>query len=243
MLTLLISSTLAIAAGGSFYYLNPTMAFNQSFAIGIFLVLFFALNFLIGRKIYRKSNAIIGSIETDIRNSRTDNAIAKLQSAYYLAKWQPMLKKQLDSQIGTLNYTVRKFDEAKPYLSKSYKAQWVSLCMYAALLYKEKNYDGAMEIMEKGVKKFKKQGFVHSFYAYMLVERGNKDKALQVLNKASEKVKGDKVLTSNLAAVRNNKKMKMQNYGAMWMQMHMSKQVGGMQNYQMHLMNQRFKRG
>jgi len=51
----------------------------------------------------------------------------------------------------------------------------------------------------------------------------------------------DEKLLSNLDALRNGKKIKMQNYGSLWMQLNISKIPQGIKPYQLILANKRFK--
>jgi predicted negative regulator of RcsB-dependent stress response len=181
-------------------------------------------------------------VEKDIRSERVEAAIEKLKGAYKYQHWQLFLKKQLDSQIGSLLYAKKRFDEAYEYLQNTFAKNWPAMCMLASYHYRNKDYDKANAVMAKAVKSNKKEAFPYSLYAYMLVEQDQQAKAVEVLTKAESKLPLDERLRNELEAVRNNKKIKMQNYGAMWLQMHLGKVPEGGKQYQALLMNQKIKR-
>jgi hypothetical protein len=95
--------------------------------------------------------------------------------------------------------------------------------------------------MQKAIKGAKKEGFVYSVYAYFLSQINEKNKAIEILNQGAKKAPLDEKLQSNLDALRNGKKMKMQNYGQLWMQLNISKIPQGIKPYQMILASKRIK--
>lgn len=238
MFTLMISASIGLIVGIAIWF--PVKSIILSISLGVIAAV--ASNALFGRRFYKIITSLMESVEKDIKADRIEIAIEKLKDAYKYSNWQLLLKKQLDSQIGSLLYARKRFDEALPYLKNSYKKSWPALCMLASYHYKTKEYGKAYALLEKVTKDNKKDGFPYSLYAYMLMEQGQADKALSVLNIAAQKMPKNEKIQGELEAVRNKKKLKMQSYGAMWLQMHLGKSQEGAKQYQMHLMNQRVKR-
>ncbi len=118
------------------------------------------------------------------------------------------------------------------------------MAMYAAQTYKTGDMGKVRKIMDKGIKGAPKEAFMYSLYAWFLLEKGgDKEKAIEVLTKGVNKNPIDERLSSSLDGVKNGKKLKMQNYGNYWLQMHLGgKSPAGGQQYQQFLMNQRMKR-
>ena len=240
MLTLFISIVTSIAVSTALYLTTYSYFWSIFAAVAVIL----GMNFFIGKYFMKKLTAEFQGVEKDLRGGRSDAAIEKLKKAYRFSKWQFFVKEQINAQIGIILYSNKRFDEAEPYLDKAFSKNWMALSMKAALEYKKGNKDQAFKVMDKNIKENKKEGFPYVFYAYLLNDSGSKEKAIEVLSKGAAKNPLDEKVESALEAVKNGKKIKMQNYGTVWMQMHMGKgaQAAGGANYQQFLMNQRVKR-
>lgn len=238
MLTILITVLASALVSIGIYFIF--YSYFLSLLVGIILLL--ALNYFIGKKFLNKLTALFKSVEKDIKAGRYDKAISRLKDGYKFAKWQLFVKEQINSQIGIIFYMKKDFEKAKAYLEKGFSKNWLGMCMLATIHFKNKNYDAVKNVMDKAIKNAKKEGFVYSVYAYFLSEMGEKDKAIAILHKGSSKAPLDEKLESNLEALKNNKKMKMQNYGAMWMQLNIDKMPQGVKPYQMLINRQKIKR-
>ena len=239
MYTLLIALVLAGISAAVLWTVTGSVILSVIFPV-IVVVL---VNVLFGRHFYKKMMALMEAVEKDIKADRIDIAIEKLKSGYAFSNWQFMSRKQIDSQIGSLLYARKRFDEAYPLLSNSIAKNWPAMCMLASYHYRNKDYEKAFKVMDKTVASNKKEGFVYSLYAFMLSEQGKVDKAIDVLNKGVKKLPLDEKLSGELDAVKNKKKIKMQAYGAFWMQMHLgAKTQDGVKQYQSFLMNQKVRR-
>jgi tetratricopeptide (TPR) repeat protein len=238
MYTLLISFAVSIAVTIGVYYF--TYSYVLSVLAGILIL--FLINFFIGKHFLNKLKALFASVEKDLKNDRVDAAIKKLNDGYSLANWQFFVREQINAQIGLIYYTKKKFDEAKPYLEKAFSKNWMAMCMLATMYFKEGEHEKVRKTMEKAIKGAPKEGFVYSVYAYFLTQMGDKAKALEVLQKGTDKNPLDERLEANLVALQNNKKLKMQNYGPLWLQLHISKMPQGAKPYQALLYNQKIRR-
>ncbi|MDR2869462.1 MAG: hypothetical protein LBV04_03335 [Deferribacteraceae bacterium] len=238
MFTISLGTIVALIAGYAVWI--PVGSIVLSISVGVLVLV--GCNILVSRRFYKMITALMETVEKDIRSERIDAALDKLKAVYKYQHWQLFLKKQLDAQVGSLLYARKRFDEALPYMQNAFVKNWMTMCMLASHYYRQKDYDNALKTMEKTTKSNKKEAFPYSLYAYMLVEQNQQAKAIETLTKGTEKIPLDERLQNELDAVRNNKKIKIQNYGALWMQMHLDKVPDGGKQYQALLMNQRFKR-
>jgi tetratricopeptide (TPR) repeat protein len=236
MLTLIISVALSTALSLGLYLIT----YKIFWPVVLMAVGILGFNYLIGKTFLKKITALFKSVEKDLAAGRSEKAIEKLKTGYEYGKWQFFVKEQIDSQIGIILYTNKQFDESIDYLKNAFSKNWMAMCMLGAWYYRNQDYDNCFKTMDKAVKKNAKQGFVYALYAYFLSEQKDKDKAIEVLSKGVEKNPIDERLSSSLDALKNGKKLKMQNYGNYWLQMHLGgKQQQGAKQYQQFLMNQR----
>ncbi|MGA1846070.1 tetratricopeptide repeat protein [Deferribacter abyssi] len=238
MLTLLISLSVSLLAAIGLYFIT----YNYIWSLMLMVVIILGLNFFIGRYFLKKLTAVFQEIEKDLKNNRFEKAINRLKNAYAFSKWQFFVKEQINSQIGIILYMQKKFDDAKSYLEKGFAKNWMGMAMLATLYFKEKKYEKVKSTMDKAIKNAPKEGFLYSLYAYFLTEMGEKDKAIEILVKGSKKAPLDEKLETNLEALRNGKKMKMKNYGTLWLQLNIEKMPQGFKPYQMVLARQKIRR-
>jgi tetratricopeptide (TPR) repeat protein len=237
MFTLLISLSTATI----FYIFIYILSHNYPLSIIVAFLSFFAVNFFLGRKILKKVSALFKLVEKDINAQKFEQAIKKLEAGLSLAKWQFLIKKQIYAQIGIIYYLKKDNEQAKNYLQKGTLRNWVAATMLATIYFKNKDYDKMKKILEKAIKYSKKEGFLYSLYAYYLTQLNEKNKAIEILNQGTKKAVLDEKLQANLEALRNGKKIKMQNYGSLWMQLNISKIPQGIKPYHLILANKHFK--
>lgn len=237
MLTLL----LAIATGLVFGCIGFLIYPSYILASIMFVISFIAFNFLMSRYFMKKLTAVFNSCEKDLKVGKTDLAIEKIKQGYKLAKWQFLVNRQIDSQIGIILYANKRFDEALPYLKKTMKNNYMAMGMLGAYYYKNKNYAEMKKTMAAAVKASSKDSFTQGLNAYFLAEIGDVDAAIAALIKANKKMPTDEKIENALDALKNHKKIKMQNYGALWMQLHLMKSPDGVKQYQTLIGRQRIK--
>lgn len=238
MYTLLLGILVGLLSGYLGYLIYPSyLLAGIMFVTGLLL-----FNFFVGRYFMNKLTAVFNSTEKDIRAGRADAAIEKMKYGYKYAKWQFLVRQQIDSQIGIILYANKRFDEAVPYLKKALKSNWMAMSMLAAYYYRQKDYSNMLAVMEKSSKANKKDSFTQALYAYFLSETGDVDKAIEVLSKAIKKLPEDERLISAADALRNRKKIKMQSYGTLWLQLHLAKMPEGVKQYQTLIGRQKITR-
>lgn len=238
MFTILISVGISVALALGIY----SLTFNIWWALTVMVIAMIASNFFLGRHFLNKLKELFGGVEKDLRAGRYDKAIERLKEGYKYSNWQFFVKDQINAQIGIILYSNKKFEESFGYLEKGFHKNWLSMSMLAASHYRAKETDKALKTLQDAVKAAPKEGFLYSFYAWMLSGSGQNDKAIETLNKGIKKCPLDEKLESNLEALKNGKKVKMERYGNTWLQLHLAKLPEGAKPYQQFLANQRIKR-
>lgn len=170
-----------------------------------------------------KVKVIMDGMQKDLQAGRIEKAIQSLQGAFPLTAQQFLLASQLHSALGVLLYTNKDFDEAFPHLKRAFFRDWQAQATLGALLYKREDYAGMEKAFEKAVVSGKKEGLAWCAYAWCLDKAGMRSKAQQVLTRAVEANPSDERLKSNLAALQNDKRMKMKAYEPQWFQFHLER--------------------
>jgi len=220
MYNILISLGTAVAI-----YLLLSLIAGLSWWIALLLALPVALLvfYLISRAVMAKVMAIMETATKDFQAQRVDKGIRELQSAAKYGKWQIYVTGQVNSQIGMIYYMKRDFSAAFPYLEKGFFKNWVAMGMLAVSHMKRNKKDKMRATFDKAVQWNAKESLLWNLYAYCLVETGDIGKAREVLEKGLKKLPGDERLTHNLEALKEGKRMKMKNYGEMWLQFHLER--------------------
>lgn len=192
-------------------------------ALLIALVVFMGLFYLISRLIMKKVMAIMETATKDLQAQRVEKCIRELQSAFRYGKWQIYVDGQLNAQIGMIYYMKRDFTNAFPYLEKAFFKNWVAMGMLAITYMKRNKNDKMRETFEKALQGTPKESLLWNLYAYCLDDIGDRGKAKEVLEKGLKKLPGDERIKHNIEALAEGKKMKMKNFGEMWLQFHLER--------------------
>ena len=157
-------------------------------------------------------------------------AINIIKQGYQLKNWQFLIESQINGQVGSLLYAIKEFEEAEPYLRNSFLRNWMAQAMLAVTYFRKKKYDKMAETFDRAVKGNKKEALLWAIYAWCLWKNKDRQGAIDVLIRAKKHVTDDKI-ESNLLALQNNKKMKMDGWKESWYQFHLAKPpVQKMQN-------------
>jgi tetratricopeptide (TPR) repeat protein len=212
--------------GGVLAFILLKFAANLSLAIAIPLALlvFVGIFYLLSRIIMKKVMDIVEAASKDLQAQRVEKGIRGLQGALKYGKWQVYVTGQINAQIGMIHYMKRDFAAAFPYLEKAFFKNWVAMGMLAVSHMKRSNKGKMVETFEKAVQGSPKEALLWNLYAWCLNDCGDTDKAKEVMERGLKKLPGDERLTANLEALREGKRMKMKNYGEMWLQFHLEKQ-------------------
>lgn len=187
-------------------------------------LVFAAAFYLASRIVMKKVMDIVESASKDIQAQRVDKGLRVLETALRYGKWQIYVDGQIHAQLGMILYMKRDFAAAFPHLEKAFFKNWVAMGMLAISHMKRSNRGKMTETFEKAVQGSPKEPLLWNVYAWCLDDGGDREKAIEILERGLKKVPGDERLVANLEALRQGKKMKMKNYGEMWLQFHLEKQ-------------------
>lgn len=235
MLNLIISLSVGVAVFFGFYQ------WLQSWwqALPPALIAFPALYYYLSRRVWKQLEAQImdaykilepmaqrQDIVTKVarRNALIDEAIKKLKEAYPLQKWQFMVEKQIDGHVGVMLYRDKQdMSAAQPYLEKSFQRNWIAQGMLACLYMRKHKPELMEKTFELAVNLNKKQDLLWNLYAFCMAKIKQRDKAIEILNRGLKALPNNRQIVDNLAALQNNKKMRMKDYGEQWYQFHVEK--------------------
>ena len=152
---------------------------------------------------------------------RMNRAVDIIKEGYSLKSWQFLVESQLNGQIGALLYSNRKFNEAETYLRNGFFKQWLPQAMLATIYFRKREYGKMEEAFERACKSNKKESLLWGVYAWCLWKNKDRDGAIKVLSRSQEHIT-DPRIESNLLALQNNKKMKMEKWDN-WYQFQLEK--------------------
>ena len=222
MLSLLISSAVAILFGVALHLttsLHPVIPFIAG------MVVFTLIYILMLKQVMNRINVAMESVQKDLMANRPEAAIRKLENMQKkYANWQFFIKKQMSSQIGMVYYLRRDFSKAYEYLNQGFVRHWISMGMLAVIQMKRNQPKNMIATFEKAVTGTRKEPLLWTLYAFCLDRIGDRNKAVSVMEKGLKKVGSDELMSANLEALKAGGKMKMQDYGDLWLQFQLEKQ-------------------
>jgi tetratricopeptide (TPR) repeat protein len=162
--------------------------------------------------------------EGHMKGQRFDKALAALENLRPLARWQPGLSGSIDAQIGMIRYAhMREFEDARPFLEKAHPKVWQAQAMLAAAHFKKERYPEMKAVLEKAVKKNKKESLLWLIYGYCEWKRGSRNDAIAVLSRGVTECPSDERLKNQREALQNGKKMKMPPNDPEWLALHLER--------------------
>ncbi len=222
MYNILISFAAAIVDYLLFYFFAPawwpwwgSLIMATVVLLGVF--------YFISRYIMKQVMAIMDTVGKDIQGQRLEKAVRELQGALKYSKWQIYVDGQINAQIGMIYYMKRDFNDAFPYLEKAFFKNWVAMGILAISYMKRSKNEKMRETFEKALQGTPKESLLWNLYAYCLTEIGDNAKAKEVLDRGLKKLPGDERIIYNIEALNEGKKMKMKNFGEMWLQFHLER--------------------
>jgi tetratricopeptide (TPR) repeat protein len=174
--------------------------------------------FFLARRTVRQLEAVMALAQKELATRKIDRAIAIMQGAFPLARWQFLVASQLHGQIGSLLYVQKKFDEAEPHLKKSFVKMWPARAMLAAQQFRRKDWPKMEETFEAAIRANKGESLLYAAFAWCEDKRGERKKAIEILQRGSKENPSDDKLKTLLTRVQNDKRMKLESYGEQWWQ-------------------------
>jgi tetratricopeptide (TPR) repeat protein len=215
MINLLLSLATAAAVFCVFLFTGITHALGSILPA---IVAGIAAYWFLARRTVKQLEAVMAQVQKELAARRMEKAIAILQAAFPLARWQFLVSSQLHGQIGSLLYVQKKFDQAEPHLRKSFVKMWTARAMLGAQHFRRKEWKEMEDVFDSAVRANKGESLLYAIYAWCEDKRGERKKAIEVLQKGVGENKSDDRLKTLLARLQNDKRMKLENYGEQWWQ-------------------------
>jgi tetratricopeptide (TPR) repeat protein len=173
---------------------------------------------LLAKRTVKQLEVVMASAQKELAGRRIEKALAILEGAFPLARWQFLVASQLHGQIGSLLYVQKKFDEAEPHLKKSFVKMWPARAMLAAQHFRRKEWKDMESVFDGAIRANKGESLLYAVYAYCEEKRGERKHAIEILQKGVSEVKSDERLKTLLTRLQNDKRMKLEVYGEQWYQ-------------------------
>ena len=184
---------------------------------------------LLSRRTFKQLEALFEEAQKEIMAQKFERAIRTLEGGFALAPWQFLIRTQIHSQIGVLQYVRQEFDQALPHLEKSFSRHWLARAMLATSRYRKRDLEGAVKVFEQAVAANKKEGLLWAVYAWCLDKEGRHDQALAVMGRAAKTNPSDEKVKSVLQSLQNDKKLKLGKvYEEQWFQFHLERMPDAM---------------
>src|SRR4051812_33275370 len=177
--------------------------------------------FLLARRIGNRLQFLMGSVQKELQGqptsqkeaqSRVERAIKMLEGGLVYDKWQFLVGPEIHSQIGMLKYMSKDLEGAQVHFAKASPRNYMAKAMQGALYFQRKDFAAMKKSFEAAVAAGKKEPLVWAVYAWCLVQNKEKDEALKVLGRGVEANPSDEKLKNSLAALQNDKRLKMKPY-------------------------------
>ncbi len=182
---------------------------------------------LLARRSNKQLQALMARVEERLGAQDFDAALELLEEGRSLARWQLLVNKIIDGQVGTILYAYKtNIEEARPYLERTLAQNWHAKAMLAASHFKVRDYDAMQKVFEAAVKANKKQGLLWGAYAWCEAKRGQRAEAIGILERGLKETEGDERLKRNLIALQNKKRMNMKDFTPEWWVLHLEKPPG-----------------
>ncbi|HZY02104.1 MAG TPA: hypothetical protein VFF02_01295, partial [Anaeromyxobacteraceae bacterium] len=128
MINLLLSLAAGAAAAIAILLLS---SFGWVAAVGPGAAVAVAAYYLLSRRTFKRLEAVFEEAKKEIMAQKFEKAVRTLEAAFALGPWQFLVRSQIHSQIGVLQYVRQEFDQALPHLEKSFSRHWLARAMLA----------------------------------------------------------------------------------------------------------------
>ncbi|MFL5416729.1 MAG: tetratricopeptide repeat protein [Myxococcales bacterium] len=215
MINLALALVAALAGFALFYFTHIAHAVGSILPAVVAGIVAYVL---LARRTVKQLEVVMASAQKELAGRRIEKALAILESAFPLARWQFLVGSQLHGQIGSLLYVQKKFDEAEPHLRKSFVKMWPARAMLAAQHFRRKEWKEMESVFDAAIRANTGESLLYAVYAYCEDKRGERKHAIEILQKGVSEVKTDERLKTLLTRLQNDKRMKLETYGEQWYQ-------------------------
>ena len=214
----MINTALSIAAAVVTFlafWLSGVRAWQSALPALVALVAAFIL---LARRTVKQLEVVMNLAQKELQAKKPDRAVEALKSAFPLGRWQFLVDGQLQGQLGAILYIQKKFEEAEPYLVKSFIKIWPARAMLGAQHYRRKEWAKMEDVFEGAIKSNKNEGLLYAVYAWCQDKRGERKKAIDILQRGAKEIPSDEKLKNLLNRTQNDKRRKLEAWGEQWWQ-------------------------
>jgi tetratricopeptide (TPR) repeat protein len=191
---------------------DPWFLSGPFFGMAIFVAIFMLLQ----RKVGDKLAPLLEQAQRQAQSGNVPQAIQSFEKVLEWKKWQLFLDKQINNQIGTLHYASGDEKKAAEFLRNGYPKVSEGHLVLSAILYREKKFDEACEVLDLGIRFNRKSAILYNVLAWLQHQEGHTADAIATLERCLKKLKADDETSGNLERLRSDKKMNMKGFGQHW---------------------------
>ncbi|MBM4391124.1 MAG: hypothetical protein FJ090_08385 [Deltaproteobacteria bacterium] len=196
------------------------------------LLVFIAAFFFLARRTGKQVETIFKLAMEQLQGGQMAVARATMESALPLGRWQILVEKQVEAQLGGLDYleacsmmmqrqvtaSRERFASAKAHLQKSWNRDWRARAMLAACQHRENDTNGADKTLAAAEGPASNEALFFGVWAYILNEARRRDEALQVVGRGLKGSPKSAGLIAVQEAMQNRKKPDFKAFGEPWYQ-------------------------
>ncbi|MCA8943423.1 MAG: tetratricopeptide repeat protein, partial [Planctomycetes bacterium] len=210
--TVLLASAVGLAVWCGGAYLE-WWGWFWGFFLG--LVAMFVTFFLVMRRMAGRLRPAMERVKKQAESGMFRQAMDTMRDLVPMSRWVPMLAGQIKAQLGVLALQAGEKSRAIEYLEQSPKRIGEAKMYLAALLYRDKETDRAITVLDTAAPYQRKSALYHNLLAWMLQKQKRTDDAIARLARFAKKDDGQ-VTKDNLLRLQNGKKMTMKPFGMQW---------------------------
>jgi tetratricopeptide (TPR) repeat protein len=223
----MINLMFSFAAGLASALAIKLLGFSLWAAVLPALLVFFGLYVALAYRTGKQLQATIGLVQAELssmppnpkeQKNRADKAIKLLEDALSLGRWQFLVAGEIQGQIGMIKYLFKDQEGAMAAFLKTHSRNFMARAYQAAIYFQRKDFTAMEKSFEEAVTAGKKESIVWAAYAWCLEQSKQSNKALGVLARAVTNNPSDEKLKAALAALQNDKRLKMKAWEPMWWQ-------------------------
>jgi tetratricopeptide (TPR) repeat protein len=189
-------------------------------SIGLYIVL--------ARRTFTKFQLAVQQVQVELssmtgnkkeQQAKSEKAIKLLEAVLPLGRWQFLIEGEVHGQIGMIKYLFKDFEGAMASFQKTSGRNYFARAMQAAIFFQKKDFTAMAKAFEEAVDNGKKESLMWAAYAWCLTQNKEVEKAIKVLSRGVENNPSDEKLKKALAALQNDKRLKMSAWEPMWWQL------------------------
>ena len=226
MLSIIVAALVGLVFGLSWALLGLWGGWIVGFLI--FTVFFVGTTFLLSRWIGKRVQAPFLQAQKQLQAGQTQLALKTLEGLLPMARWQLLLRAQIESQIGTIHYGMGEEAKALDHLKHANPRIPEAFLLLGAMHFRAGRHEDAKKVMESVIRLNRKNALLANSYAYFLAEKGDRAGAIAQLQRFLKAEKSDKPTAENLSRLQNGKKMSMKSFGIAWYSLKIERLPGSM---------------